>query len=132
MKEKKLNKWNLSLVIFISAITIFNMFGFNVSPAITESRYELDKVVLQNQLKDLEREIAQNLENTRKAFCFALAAKIEYLENEKFKYNHADEIAIEARQVGSYLENSKNAARSLMMVSQQLGKLKKLAEKEGC
>lgn len=132
MKQKILNNISLITGIILGCIAIFSMFGFGISPAVTQSQYEIDKLKSQRELESIERDIGEAMKKAKEAFCFALEAKIQYLENEKFKYNHVDEIAIEAKQVGDYLENSKNAARSLMMVSQQLGKLKKLSEKEGC
>lgn len=124
MKKKLLDSWILIVAFILSSVSLINLFGFKISPAITESRYQIDLIKQQEKFNIIEERIGF-------LTCQILEAKQDYYRAEEIKYQSYAEVKIEEELYGA-LSVYHQAKTSLQKITHKLKDIESDIAKHGC
>lgn len=119
-----LERYTFILGIVLSIVALFSIFGFNISPAITEDKYKLDHYKVKSDIDNISQRI-------KSIYCYTLHTRVMYLRLERIKYSSYQEVNIESDSYGTMATYHK-AKASLENITNHLKDTETLMKKEGC
>jgi len=124
MSNVTLNNTSLLVGLVMAMFGLIGIFGFKISPAVTQEQYKLDTTELQNRIEKIELSLDE-------IHCHSLTTRQMYLRLEREKYRNYVEIAVEEETYGA-LVTYQRAKLSLSNITNNLSDVNNQIAKQGC